>query len=163
MARLWRTQERILDQPDEGLELDFDNVDHELAVHLLQIHWNIVDRPSLVTYRPTFREGLLYSGNLGMNKILMNAVFFSSSLYSDRKVLRCDLSSRHSVGAVFCSRFQDLLSSAGDQISIVTVMVLVICATSLLARGHGCQAVELLNQALRMLAKLDDQESASQS
>ncbi|KAJ5370949.1 uncharacterized protein N7496_007041 [Penicillium cataractarum] len=155
-------QESILSQPGEGLEVDFDNVDHALAIHLLQIHWNNIDIPSLVTYLPTFIGGLISGENVYMNKILLNAVFFSSSLYSDRTIRRSDSASRHSVGAFFNRIFQGLLSRPDVQPSIASVMGIVICAGSLLSRGYGYHAVELRKKAWHMLATLEIQKFNSE-
>ncbi|GLI72736.1 hypothetical protein PoHVEF18_000917 [Penicillium ochrochloron] len=108
----------------------------------------------MVTYRPTFIDGLLYDGPW-MNKALLNAIYFSSSLYSDRTSVRSASAARLSAGARYYHRFRELLSGPDDQTSIPTAMGLVICAASLLSRGHGREAIELRKKARHMLVKLE--------
>jgi hypothetical protein len=159
-AALRRQQELIILQPGKSmLNINFDT-DPNLALHLLNLHWNTIDLPRLVTYRPAFTDNLINGGPY-VNKILLNAVYYSSSLKSERSSIRSDLRHQKTAGTSYYSRFCELLRRQADQPSLPTTTGLVICATSLLSRGLTRECMELHSRASRMVAKLDIQLRAS--
>lgn len=69
------------------LQIDFDGVPKDIALHLLDLHWNRQHFAYLLTYRPAIIDSLLSNGPYA-NKLLLNAIYYSSCLYSDRQIFR---------------------------------------------------------------------------
>jgi hypothetical protein len=58
-------------------KLDFDGVDPELGMHLLDLHWNRQHHSFLLTYRPAFMRDMACGGPY-FSKILLNAIYGKS-------------------------------------------------------------------------------------
>lgn len=72
-----------------GPKIDLDGLPADLAIHLLDLHWNRQHYAYLLTYRPAIIESLTNDGPYA-NKLLLNSIYYSSCLYSDRPVFRAD-------------------------------------------------------------------------
>lgn len=91
-AALQRQRESvILCQPRGGIniKIELDGLPVELATHLLDLHWNRQHLAYLLTYRPAIFDSLTNNGPYA-NKLLLNAIYYSSCLYSDRLIFRSD-------------------------------------------------------------------------
>lgn len=51
----------------------------DVAMHLLELHWNQLRLMYLLTYRPMVKDSMFNN-----NKLILNAIYLRSSLYSDR-------------------------------------------------------------------------------
>lgn len=122
--------------------------------------WNTIDLARLVTYRPAFTDSLINGGPC-VNNILLNAIYYSSSLISERDLNTSSLGHQKTAGASYYSRFCQLLHRDADQPTLPTAMGLVICATSLLSRGLARECMELYSRARRMVAERDLQLRAN--
>ncbi|KEF51710.1 uncharacterized protein A1O9_12345 [Exophiala aquamarina CBS 119918] len=69
--------------------VDFDGVPMDMAMHLLDLHWNRLNLIYLQTYRPAIMDSLFNNGPY-VSELLLNAIYLQSSLYSDRKGLQLD-------------------------------------------------------------------------
>lgn len=124
-AALRRQQESmVLQRGKSMLNINFDN-DSDLALHLLDLHWNTIDLPRLVTYRPAFTDSLINGGPY-VNNILLNAIYYSSSLISERDSNHSSSRHQKTAGAIYYSRFCQLLHQNTDQPTLPTAMGLVI-------------------------------------
>ncbi|KAJ5621169.1 hypothetical protein N7510_005153 [Penicillium lagena] len=65
--------------PSLGTRIDFDGVPIDLALHLLELHWNRQHLSYLLTYRPAIMDSLVNNGPY-VNKLLLNAIHLQSSL-----------------------------------------------------------------------------------
>jgi hypothetical protein len=74
-------------------KFDLDGVEFDTAWHLLQLHWNHHHMAYLLTYRPALMHSLATCGPY-INKLLLNAIYLSSALNSDRRELYDDLNER---------------------------------------------------------------------
>lgn len=92
-AALQRQRENVvLGQLARGMnvKIELDGVLAELATHLLDLHWNRQHLAYLLTYRPAIFDSLTNDGPYA-SKLLLNAIYYSSCLYSDRAAIyRCD-------------------------------------------------------------------------
>lgn len=79
----------IYSTPSVAANIDFDGVPMDMAMHLLDLHWNRLHLMYLLTYRPAIMDSLFNNGPY-VNKLLLNAIYLQSSLYSDRTSLRSD-------------------------------------------------------------------------
>ncbi|KAH8701813.1 hypothetical protein BGW36DRAFT_404733 [Talaromyces proteolyticus] len=155
-AALRRQQESMILQPGGPLlDIDFDN-DSDSALHLLRLHWNRIDLPRLVTYRPAFTDSLINGGPY-VNKILLNGIYYSSSVISESESFLYDSRHPKSDGSSYYSKFCEHLRLHPDQPSFATAMGLVICATSLLSQGLTHECMELYGKARRMFVELEYQ------
>jgi hypothetical protein len=136
-----------------GIQIDFDGVDPEMAIHLLDLHWNRTHFGFLLTYRPSIVDSLTNNGPY-VNKLLLNAIYFSSSLYSCRSTLRADPKDPQSVGQQFYARFKRLLIDEIDRPSLPTVVALLLCGASLVASGSQSAGWILCGIAYRMVTDL---------
>jgi hypothetical protein len=91
-AALQRQRESVmLGQLGRGMEakIELDGLPVELATHLLDLHWNRQHLAYLLTYRPAIFDSLTNDGPYA-SKLLLNAIYYSSCLYSDRTLFRSD-------------------------------------------------------------------------
>lgn len=79
--------------------------------------------------------GSLLDGGPYMNKLLLNAIYFQGSLYSQQNGSLTEATDDAYPGMQFYSRFCELLGNEIGQASITTVLGLLICGTSLIHRG----------------------------
>ncbi|CAD0093663.1 unnamed protein product [Aureobasidium mustum] len=132
-------------------KLDFDGVDPELGMHLLNLHWNRQHHSFLITYRPAFMRDMACKGPY-FSKILLNAIFYGASKFSPRLDLRKDPNDVRTAGWQFRNRVRDLLGQALDHSEITTIQALLQMSNSLFALGDEQSAAWVYaGTAFRML------------
>lgn len=149
-ATLQRQQEYRLRQLP-----DIDGVPTELAMHLLDLHWNRQHHSFLLTYRPAFTRDLLNGGPY-CSKFLLNAVFACSSKFSQRIEVRGDPNDPDSAGKRFFDRCDDLLARENllDFSSIPTAIGLLLLGSTWIARSATSRGWLYTGYALRMVYDL---------
>ncbi|KAJ9612131.1 hypothetical protein H2200_003728 [Cladophialophora chaetospira] len=124
-----------------------------MAKHLLDLHWNRQHYAFLLTYRPAVMGGLVDGGPY-VNKLLLNAIYYSSCLYSDRTELRSDPDDPSTAGLRFYDRLRSLLVDEIVNPSIPTATALVLCGATLVSHGKPSAGWILCGTAYRMLIDL---------
>lgn len=153
-ATLQRQHELIcLRGPSLNQNIDFDGVDPEMALHLLDLHWNRQRLTYLITYRPAIMDSLINGGPYA-NKILLNGIYLSSSLLSDRIQLRSNPSDPQSSGDQFYHRFRCLLVDEIDKPSIPTAVGLLLCGATLVSHGRPSAGWVFCGISYRMIIDL---------
>ncbi|OAP65058.1 hypothetical protein AYL99_01030 [Fonsecaea erecta] len=136
------------------LSIDFDGVDPEMAKHLLDLHWNRQHYAFLLTYRPAIMGGLFNNGPY-VNKLLLNAIYYSSCQYSDRtEILRSEPDDLSTCGIRFYDRFRSLLVEEIVNPSIPTATALLLCGATLVSHGKPSAGWILCGIAYRMVIDL---------
>ncbi len=105
-------------------KLDFDGVEPELALHLLNLHWNRQHHAYLVTYRPLFMRDMAAPPAKAkyFSKLLFHAILFGAAKFSDRiDQVRSDVNDPSTAGLQFLERVQQLLPEALIKSRITTV------------------------------------------
>ena len=127
----------------------------ELALHLLNIHWNRQHHTFLLTYRPALMRDLV-SGGRYCTDFLLNAIFASASKFSTRSELRDNPSDPQTAGARFFRRCSELLIQAPplEHSSIPTTVGLLLMGSTFLARGETTKSWMYSGLALRMVFDL---------
>ena len=152
-AALQRQREaRMFRQPKDMMDLD--GTAPELAKHLLDLHFNRQHYAYLITYRPAIMDSIASGGGPFANKLLLNAIFYSTSLYSDRMCLRKDPNDAQSVGQRFYDRFRELLVDELDKPSIPSALALLLTSVSLVSQGKPSAGWSLSGTAHRMIIDL---------
>lgn len=135
-------------------ELDFDGVDPDLGMHLLDLHWNRQHHAFLVTYRPAFMRDMACNGPY-YSKLLLNAIYFGASKFSSRPEVRRDPDDVRTAGWLYRERVRELLGGALDRSDITTIQALLVMASSLFALGDERSAAWLYaGTAFRMIIDL---------
>lgn len=135
-------------------KLDFDGVDPELGMHLLSLHWNRQHHSFLITYRPAFMRDMATNGPY-FSKLLLNAIYFGASKFSNRPEVRRDADDVRTAGWIFRMRVKELLGSALDRSEITTIQALLVMTSSLFALGDERSAGWLYaGTAFRMIIDL---------
>ncbi len=116
-------------------QYDLDGVDYDTAMHLLELHWNHQHCAYLSTYRPAILNSLTNNGPYA-SKLLLNAIYFASSLNSDRSCFREDPDDPQSTGNRFLARFHQLLIPALERSSIPNAIAIGQVGSSLVACGR---------------------------
>lgn len=154
LAALSRQTEIILSSnPSMTANIDFDGVPMDMAMHLLDLHWSRLHLIYLQTYRPAIMDSLFNNGPY-VNKLLLNAIYLQSSLYSDREGLRMDAQDPQTTGMAFYKRFKALVVECIDQPSMPTVVGLLICGTCLVPYGKQNAGWVYCGMAYRMMVDL---------
>jgi hypothetical protein len=133
--------------------VDMDGCDLDLAKHLLDLHFKRHDYPNLILYRPAVMGSIGKPGGPWVNKLLLNAIFYSSSLCSDRECFSSCQGAEHK-GHQFYDRFRQLLVDEMGQASIPTAAALLLMSTSLVARGKISEGWNMSGMAYRMVIDL---------
>ena len=133
--------------------VDFDDLPADMALHLLDLHWNRLHLMYLLTYRPAIVDSLINNGPY-VNKLLLNAIYLQSSLYSDRDGLRLDPRDPKTTGMAFYNRFKALLPQHIDQPTMPTVVALLLCGACLLPYGKQSAGWVYCGMAYRMMKDL---------
>ncbi|KAJ5626334.1 hypothetical protein N7510_002643 [Penicillium lagena] len=134
-----------------GPRIDFDGLAPELALHLLELHWNRQHYLYLMTYRPAFFDSLANNGPYA-HKLLLNSIYFSSCcLDSDRSIFKPDINEPHRRGERFYSRCKALLMDEIDKPSLPTIVSLVVLGTTLVSTGQPNAGWVLCGTAYRMI------------
>ncbi|KAI7977774.1 hypothetical protein EIK77_009314 [Talaromyces pinophilus] len=135
-------------------KLDFDGVDPDLGMHLLDLHWNRQHHAFLVTYRPAFMRDMACNGPY-YSKLLLNAIYFGASKFSSRLEVRRDPDDVRTAGWLYRQRVRELLGGALDRSDITTIQALLVMASSLFALGDERSAAWLYaGTAFRMIIDL---------
>lgn len=135
-------------------KLDFDGVDSDLGLHLLDLHWNRQHHAFLITYRPAFMRDMACRGPY-YSKLLLNAIYFGASKFSSRLEVRRDPDDVRTAGWLYRERVRELLGSALDRSDITTIQALLVMASSLFALGDERSAAWLYaGTAFRMIIDL---------
>lgn len=134
--------------------LDFDGVDPDLGMHLLNLHWNRQHHAFLVTYRPAFMRDMACTGPY-FSKLLLNAIYFGASKFSPRPEVRRDPDDARTAGWQFRKRVRQLLGEALDRSEITTIQALLVMTNSLFAIGDERSAAwTYAGIAFRMIVDL---------
>ena len=153
-AAITKQKESMLySTPSIAAHIDFDGVSMDMAMHLMDLHWNRLHLMYLLTYRPAFMDSLMNNGPY-VNKLLMNAIYLQSSLYSDRKSLRSNPEEPQSTGMAFYERFKSLLVHYIDKPSLPTVVALLTCGACLVQYGKQSAGWMFCGMAYRMILDL---------
>ncbi|OBT51837.1 hypothetical protein VE04_06295 [Pseudogymnoascus sp. 24MN13] len=155
-AALQRQHESvILGQLRRGIniKIELDGLPVELATHLLDLHWNRQHLAYLLTYRPAIFDSLTNNGPYA-NKLLLNAIYYSSCLYSDRIIFRSDPDDPSTMGERFYNRFKELLVQELDHPSLATIVACLICGATLVSDGKQSAGWVLCGIAYRMIVDL---------
>jgi hypothetical protein len=163
-----QSESRLFRQPQQLVDLD--GCEPELARHLLDLHFNRHHCSYLITYRPAILDSIA-TGGPWVNKLLLNSIYYNSSLYSDRMRLRSTQDEPESAGARFYDRFNQLLIEAMGKPSIPSAVALLLTSATLVAQGKVSAGWTLSGTAYRMIIDLgchmmlavDYQEVGSQS
>ncbi|KAJ5110145.1 hypothetical protein N7532_002790 [Penicillium argentinense] len=135
-------------------KLDFDGVEPELGMHLLSLHWNRQHHSFLITHRPSFMRDMATNGPY-FSKLLLNAIYFGASKFSNRPEIRRDPDDVRTAGWTFRMRVKELLGSALDRSEITTIQALLVMTSSLFALGDERSAAWLYaGTAFRMIIDL---------
>lgn len=134
------------------LAIDFDGVSPEVAKHLLDLHWNRQHLAYLISYRPAIMDSL-FNGGPYCNQILLNAIYYSMSLFSDRSEL-WDSTDRQCDASPFYRRFKALLGEAMFSPSIPSAVALLLCGATLVSHGQSSVGWILCGTAYRMVTDL---------
>lgn len=113
--------------------IDFDGVEPELARHLLDLHWNRQHYAYLLTYRPAVMDSLA-NGGPWCNKLLLNGMYYTSCLYSDRESLRKTPEDTQSAGDRFYHRFRSLLVDEIMRPSLPSAAALLLTGAALVSQ-----------------------------
>ncbi|CAM1510711.1 Fc.00g010460.m01.CDS01 [Cosmosporella sp. VM-42] len=114
---------------------DLDGIDCETALHLLDLHWNHQHNAYLFSYKPAILHSLA-TGGPHSNKLLLNALYYSSSLNSDRSSLREPGPDGKSMSDKFLFRFQELLLPELQTSRISSAVAFLQMGSSLFANGN---------------------------
>lgn len=142
---------RIFKQPQQSIDLD--GCDPELARHLIDVNFSGHYHACMATYRPAILESIATNGPW-VNKLLLNAIFYSSSLQSDRKSILGSSDDPQSVRSRFYNRFSQLLGQALGNSSIPSATALLLVSSTLLSEGKSSAAWNLSGTAYRMVVDL---------
>ncbi|KAI0904536.1 fungal-specific transcription factor domain-containing protein [Ustulina deusta] len=137
----------------------------DLALHLLDLHWNRQHHTFLLTYRPTFMRELVKGGPY-CSDFLLNAVFACASKYSERIDIRSDPSNPESAGQAFFANCDTLLQrdSLLTTSRIPTIIGLLMLGSTFNGRGLTSKAWLYTGYAVRMVFDLGlNQESKVQA
>ncbi|SPO28837.1 related to nitrogen assimilation transcription factor nit-4 [Ustilago trichophora] len=144
-------------------KLDFDGVEPELAIHLLNLHWNRQHHAYLVTYRPLFMRDMAAPPGKAkyFSKLLFHAILFGAAKFSDRiDQVRSDVNDPSTAGLQFLERVQQLLPEALIKSRITTVQALLLLACTHYARGSESAAWLHSGLAFRMAVDLGMNEDS---
>ncbi|KAL2067205.1 hypothetical protein VTL71DRAFT_1629 [Oculimacula yallundae] len=168
-AILQRQREnRLFRQPQQIINLD--GCEPDLAKHLITLHFNRHHCSYLITYRPAILDSIANRGPW-VNELLLNAIYYSSSLHSDRLGLRASVNDPESAGSRFYDRFCQLLVDAMGRPSVPSAVALLLTSATLVARGKVSAGWALSGAAYRMIIDLgchlmlgpDYQENSAQT
>ena len=127
----------------------------DLAMHLLDLHWNRQHHTFLLTYRPAVMRDLIHNGPY-CSEFLVNAIFAVSSKYSQRIEVRDNPADPTSSGRRFFARCDQLLAEQSllNSSSIATLVGLLLLGSTYNARGEVSKGWLYTGYALRMVYDL---------
>ena len=103
---------------------DFYGVPTDLAIHLLDLHWNRQHHSFLLTYRPAIMRSLAAGGSPYCSKLLLNVIFACVAKYSDRLEVRSNPNDPRTAGVRSFQRVKELLPLEMETSSISLVVAL---------------------------------------
>ncbi|CAK7228165.1 hypothetical protein SBRCBS47491_006811 [Sporothrix bragantina] len=127
----------------------------DLALHLLDLHWNRQHHTYLLTYRPAFMRELVDGGNY-CTDFLLYAVFACASKFSERIELRTDPADPETTGQDFFRRCEEIITRDAvlSQSRIPTIVGLLLLGSTYNARGLTSKGWLYTGYALRMVFDL---------
>lgn len=143
---------RLFRSPSELRDLD--GCSPKMAEHLLGLHFNRYHYAYVLTYRPAFMDSLARGGGPFMNKLLLNAIYYSSTMYSDWDGMSCADDATESASKRFYERFKGLLANEIDRPTTATAAALLIMSGALISRGHSRAGWTFSGTAYRMITDL---------
>lgn len=148
-------QEEMMLRSEPGLlqHVDFDGVPMDLAMHLVDLHWNRQHLSYLLTYRPAMMYSLIHGGP-HMNKLLLNAIFFSTCLYDDIFSTQSEMIKSRTSPRGFYNRIKTLLVDYMDKPTMPTIVALLLCGSSLVPYGEQGMGWLFCGMAYRMIFDL---------
>lgn len=151
-AALQRQRELHMFRQPSSL-IDLDGCSGELAKHLLDLHFNRQHNAFLITYRPAVVDSLA-NGGPWINKLLLNAIYYSSAPYSDWDCLRTSQEDVQIGLDHFYRRFKQLLLDEIDKPSLPSATALLLASATLISQGHSSTGWNLSGMAYRMILDL---------
>jgi hypothetical protein len=122
----------------------------ELALHLLDLHWNRQHHTFLLTYRPAIMRDLVDGGPC-CSEFLLSAIFACVSKFSDRTEVRDSPTEPETAGRRFFLRCENMLGAALGVSTIPTVVALLLLGGTFNARGQTSKGWLYTGYALRMV------------
>ena len=151
-AALQRQREyRLFRSPSTTLDLD--GLDAETARHLFDLHWNRQHFAYLLTYRPAVMDSLSVGGPWA-NKLLLNAIYYSSSVYSERTCFKPVEGGDSPLGSHFYQRFKTLLVDALTDPSVTSAAALLLMGSNMASQGNLSAGWNFCGLAYRMIVDL---------
>ncbi|KAJ9608098.1 hypothetical protein H2200_007086 [Cladophialophora chaetospira] len=152
-AALQKQREITLFRQPQNL-MDLNGCAPGLAKRLLDLHFRRHYYGSIITYRPAFMDSLGSGGGPWANKVLLNAIFYSSAMYSDWDDLQSDSSLTDSMSGHFYDRFKALLAAEIDRPSIPSAAALLLVSATLISQGQSSAGWTMSGTAYRMILDL---------
>ncbi|KAF9885379.1 hypothetical protein FE257_012997 [Aspergillus nanangensis] len=118
----------LLRNPSVMQEANFGCADPDTALHLLDIYFNRIHFTYLFSYRPAIMDSLITQGPY-CNMLLLSAIYFSSSLFSDRPAVRAQRDQ-------FYASFRNALVDHIDQPSVPSAVGVLLCSAALVSCGR---------------------------
>lgn len=137
----------------DNSEVDCDGLDFDTAIHFLDIHWNRQHCAFLLSYRPIIMEHFATNGPY-VNKLLLNAIYFASSLHSRRTEAPNNVADNQSTGLQFLTRFKSLLETELETSSVPSIVGLLLMGSSLVSHGRQTLGWLYCGLAYRMIIDL---------
>ncbi|KAH7235063.1 fungal-specific transcription factor domain-containing protein [Fusarium solani] len=113
-------------------KLDFGGIDPALGMELLSNFWNRQHYAGSIVYRPGFMRDMVCKGPY-YSDLLLNAILFAGSKYSDDPAARSNAGDKNSAGRPFRAKFEEILQ--GSQVlfksRVTTIQGLLIVADAL--------------------------------
>ncbi|OAA55072.1 Transcription factor [Niveomyces insectorum RCEF 264] len=127
----------------------------ELAMHLLDLHWNRQHHTHLLTYRPVLMRELVDGGDY-CTDFLVFSVFACASKFSERIELRTDPADPRTMGHRFLRKCEEIIARDAvlGQSRIPTIVGLLMLGATYYARGHTSKGWLYTGYALRMVFDL---------
>lgn len=136
----------LLRNPSVTQDANFGCADPDTALHLLDIYFNRIHFTYLFSYRPAIMDSLITKGPY-CNMLLLTAVYFSSSMFSDRAAVRAQRDQ-------FYASFQLALIDHMDQPSVPSAVALLLCGAALVSCGRLSAGWVTSGIAYRMILDL---------
>ncbi|RSL63312.1 hypothetical protein CEP53_004467 [Fusarium sp. AF-6] len=113
-------------------KLDFGGIDPARGMQLLSNFWNRQHYAGSIVYRPAFMRDMVCKGPY-YSDLLLNAILFAGSKYSDDPAVRSNPNDKDSAGRPFRAKFEEILH--GSQVlftsRVTTIQALLIVADAL--------------------------------
>ncbi|KAH8691671.1 nitrogen assimilation transcription factor NirA [Talaromyces proteolyticus] len=140
---------------DLRMKENIGGIPSELAMHLLDLHWNRQHHTYHLTYRPAFMRDLAEGGPY-CSEFLLNAVFGCSSKFSERIEVREDPLLQETAGKMFFDRCDELIAEKSllEASSIPTITGLLMLGATFNAKGRTSKGWLYVGYALRMVYDL---------